>query len=344
MYGKQQYDYIGDSKVDIPIFKNARQSFLVNGSASLKNKVKSVSNNVIFLDSESQIFLESIKAIRIYQWVKNILLFIPLITSHLFFTTHLISQAVLGFFSFSFVASAGYLLNDLFDVNADRIHPRKKMRPFAAGSLSIIYGISLAISLLLLGGFIASLISFSFVLILLVYFVISFTYSLYFKKIILYDVFVLAILYTIRVFAGGIATEIPISFWLIAFSTFLFLSLAFVKRFAELMKSNEVLDLVDRGRAYFSGDLMLLQIMGIVSGFLSVIVFSLYIDSNEVKQLYTSPRILWGTSLLFLFWISRVWVETNRGKMTDDPIVYAIKDKTSYFIFIGIAIIMFIAK
>jgi 4-hydroxybenzoate polyprenyltransferase len=178
---------------------------------------------------------------------------------------------------------------------------------------------------------------------LLIYFIISFLYSAYFKKIVLHDVFILAMLYSTRVIAGGIVTNIPISFWLISFSTFMFLSLAFVKRYAELMKINDKPGLKDYGREYITADLTLLQIMGIASGFLSVVVFSLYIYSPEVSHLYSHPKILWGISLLFLFWISNIWVITNRGKMTDDPIVFAIKDITSYFIFLIIGLIIFLS-
>ena len=137
--------------------------------------------------------------------------------------------------------------------------------------------------------------------------------------------------------------NVSLSFWLIAFSTFIFLSLAFVKRYSELMKTTDETGLKERGREYVKGDLTLLQIMGIVSGFLSVIVFSLYIDSHEVSQLYSSPHFLWGISLLFLFWISRIWVITNRGEMTEDPIVFTIKDPSSYIIFLIIGVIIWIS-
>ena len=271
------------------------------------------------------------------------LIFVPLITSHSFNSINLILQAAAGFFAFSFAASAGYIINDLFDLNSDRSHPRKRFRPFASGKLSILSGNILALILLAGGLYLASQLNFPFLISLILYFVISFSYSLYFKKIVLYDVFILALLYSTRVIAGGLVTGVSISFWLIAFSTFIFLSLAFVKRYSELMKIKDETGLKDRGREYVAQDLSLLQIMGIATGFLSVIVFSLYIDSPDVSRLYSHPKILWGISLLFLFWISRIWVVTNRGEMTDDPIVFAIKDATSYFIFLGIALIIFLS-
>jgi 4-hydroxybenzoate polyprenyltransferase len=182
-----------------------------------------------------------------------------------------------------------------------------------------------------------------FSIVLLGYFIISFSYSLHLKKLVLYDIFILALLYSIRIIGGGMANNITISFWLITFSTFLFLSLAFVKRYSELLKVNDTNGLKLRGREYNNGDLQLLQIMGIVSGFLSVVVFSLYINSPEVLQLYSSPKILWSVSFLLLFWTSRVWLKANRGEMTDDPIIFALKDRSSYIIFLIIGLVMLIS-
>ena len=342
-FGESKFDYIGNSHSDLKIFASSRFSYLVNPSKSLERKTSEVSDLKYTWKTKKLHLRDYIKAIRVYQWIKNLLIFVPLITSHSFYSFNMIAQATWAFFAFSFAASSGYVINDLFDLNSDRSHPRKRFRPFASGKLSILSGIILAFILLAGGLFLASQLNFLFLIILLIYFIISFSYSLYFKKIVLYDVFILALLYSTRVIAGGVVTNVSISFWLIAFSTFIFLSLAFVKRYSELMKINDETSLKDRGREYATVDLNLLQIMGIASGFLSVVVFSLYIDSPEVSQLYSHPKILWGISLLFLFWISRIWVITNRGEMTDDPIVFAIKDVSSYFIFFAIGLIIFLS-
>jgi 4-hydroxybenzoate polyprenyltransferase/phosphoserine phosphatase len=342
-YGESKFDYIGNSHSDLKIIASSRYSYLVNPSKSLERKARKISDLKHVWKSQKLHLKYYIKAIRAYQWIKNVLIFVPLITSHSFYSVSMILQATGAFFAFSFAASAGYVINDLFDLNSDRLHPRKRFRPFASGKLSILSGGILACLLMAAGLFIASQLNLPFLIILTVYFVISFSYSLHFKKIVLYDVFILALLYSARVIAGGIVTDISISFWLIAFSTFIFLSLAFVKRYSELLKVKDETGLKERGREYGKEDLNLLQIMGIVSGFLSVVVFSLYIDSYEVAQLYSHPKILWSISLLFLFWISRIWIITNRGQMTDDPIVFAIKDATSYFIVLGIALIMFLS-
>lgn len=252
-------------------------------------------------------------------------------------------MTITGFFAFSFVASSGYIINDLLDLNSDRIHPRKKFRSLASGKLSILTGLTLVAILLSLAIIIATKLNFLFSITLLIYLITSLSYSFYFKKLVLYDVFILALLYSIRVIAGGLVIEVAISFWLIAFSTFLFLSLAFIKRYSELIKISDENGLIERGRQYEKVDLNLLQVMGIVSGFISVVVFSLYLDSAVVEQLYSKPKTLWLISFCLLFWISRIWIITNRGEMTDDPITYALKDKTSYLIFFLISIIFLIS-
>ncbi|MEO6837818.1 MAG: UbiA family prenyltransferase [Ginsengibacter sp.] len=340
-FGKSGFDYIGNSHSDLAIFSSSRFSYLVTPTKSLERKTRQISDLRGVWKSQKPHLRDYIKAIRAYQWIKNILIFVPLITSHRFYSFNLILDSIAAFFAFSFAASAGYIINDLLDLNADRSHPRKKKRPFASGKLSIPTGIILSVILLSGGLVIASQLNSHFLIILLGYFVISFLYSLYFKKIILFDVFILAFLYSTRIIAGGTATHISISFWLVSFSTFIFLSLAFVKRYSELMKITEESDLKYRGREYRKVDLNLLQIMGIASGFLSVVVFSLYINSPEVRQLYSRPKILWTISFALLFWISHLWLITNRGEMTDDPIVYAIKDKISYLIFLVIGLIIF---
>lgn len=342
-YGEFKFDYIGNSNSDIKIFAKSRYAYLVNPSNSLERKIRKISELKYSWKSKKIELKDYIKAIRVYQWVKNLLIFIPIITSHSFHSLSLIFETLYAFIAFSMIASSGYVLNDLLDLNSDRIHPRKRFRPFASGKLSIRSGLVLSLGLFSGGTLIASKLNISFTIILLIYFLTSFAYSLYFKKIALYDVFILASLYSIRLIAGGLVTGIPISFWLIAFSTFLFLSLAFLKRYSELMNIKTKTDLKDRGREYFISDLNLLQIMGIASGFMSVVVFALYIDSPVVNQLYTHPQFLWGISLLLLFWISRIWIITNRGEMTDDPIIYAVKDIRTNLIFVMIALMLLLA-
>ncbi|MGC4100554.1 UbiA family prenyltransferase [Ferruginibacter sp.] len=343
-YGARGFDYIGNSSADLVIFAQCRNAYLVNGSASVESKAKQNGNLKNVWAGKRTSVKDFIKAIRAYQWIKNLLLFVPLVTSHSLGSLNLVLLSFFGFCTFSLVASAGYLLNDLLDINGDRKHPRKKFRPVASGKISIPTAFIIAV-LFLAGGLIfAATLGLWFFCIVLFYFCTSFSYSLFLKKIVLYDVFILALLYSVRVFAGAIVIDVVLSFWLIAFSTFIFLSLAFVKRYSELMQVEDSGNLKNRGRGYIVQDLTVLLMMGVVSGFLAVVVFSLYINSPEVTELYSKPRILWAISFLFLFWISRMWLFTTRGKMTDDPIVFALKDVTSYFVFAITGVLIVLAS
>lgn len=342
-FGKGNFDYIGNSQADLIIFASSNAAYLVNPTGAVKRKAGAIGNLKNTWVSGKATIKDYIKAIRAYQWIKNLLVFVPLITSHTIRETNLLLLSVYAFGLMSITASAGYLLNDVLDVHADRKHPRKKFRAIASGKLSIITASILALVFLATGLIVAAKLNIYFFCILVAYFIISFSYSVFLKKIVLYDVFILALLYSVRVFAGAIIIDVPLSFWLIAFSTFIFLSLAFVKRCSELMQINDDGNLQNMRRGYLAADLQLLQVMGVVSGFLAVVVFSLYINSPEVTQLYTQPKILWAISFLFLFWISRIWLHTVRGKMTDDPIVYAIKDVTSYFVFLFTGILIWAA-
>jgi 4-hydroxybenzoate polyprenyltransferase/phosphoserine phosphatase len=342
-FGQGNFDYIGDSRADVNIFARCRYAYLVNPAMGVEREVKKMPGFKNILSNTKATVKDYIKAIRAYQWIKNLLIFVPLVTSHSLHLFNLVTLSFFAFIAFNLTASAGYLLNDILDINADRKHPRKQFRPLASGKIPVINALLLAIVFLAGGIIIAARLNLIFLTILLLYFGLSFSYSLFFKKAVLYDVFILALLYSIRVFAGGAVIDIILSFWLIAFSTFIFLSLAFVKRYSELMQIEGTPDLQSRGRGYVLQDLNLLQVMGIVSGFLSAVVFSLYINSPEVTELYSKPKILWAISFLFLFWISRIWLFTTRGKMTDDPIIFAIKDVTSYVVFFLTGILIMIA-
>lgn len=331
-FGAGNYDYIGDSHADLQIFASANASFLVNPTNGLSERAKNI-KGLSILDANNKSKLRIyIKAIRTHQWVKNLLVFIPIITSHTYYSTNVIITTVIGFFAFSFVSSSGYIINDLFDLNSDRMHPEKKSRPFASGQISIVEGILLSGLLFLAGIYLTTFINSSFLLMLVFYFIITLSYSLFFKSKALFDVFILAILYSLRIVAGGLITSIPLSSWLILFSAFMFLSLAFVKRYSELIRVTDNAGLKSRGREYFKEDILLLQIMGVASGFISVVIFSLYIDSPEVMVLYRQPKVLWGISLLLLFWISRIWTITTRGQMNEDPIIFALKDRFSHWV------------
>lgn len=343
--GTEQFDYIGDSKADIPIFIEANTAIICNNSKRVINKLNTVQDKVIILpNTRTNLFSQWIKALRVYQWSKNMLLFLAILMSHRILEPNLFKQVLVAFFSFSLSASAVYILNDLFDLEADRKHPSKKNRPFASGRLPVVSGI-FAIPVLLILSFLlaVSLLPYIFTIILILYLITTTTYSLYLKEKIIIDVITLGALYTLRVLAGGLAVGIEVSSWLLGFSWFFFLSLAFMKRYADLLliKNNNQEEIF--GRGYSTTDLEIVQKSGITSGFISLLVLVLYINSEQVIELYKEPAIFWLTIPVLLYWLMRMWLVAHRGKMTDDPIIFAIKDKISYITFLIIIIILIVA-
>jgi 4-hydroxybenzoate polyprenyltransferase len=235
----------------------------------------------------------------------------------------------MAFISFGLLASAVYLLNDLVDLENDRSHEKKKLRPLAAGEISILSAL-FGLVILLCGAFILGLlVGTDFALVLLSYLILTSAYTLSLKKILVLDVVTLASLYMLRVIAGGVAVSIPVSFWLLAFSFFIFLSLSFLKRASELEGWVSGKLSVSPGRAYKEQDLPTINTLGIGSGLVSVLVFALYLDSDSLSGLYQNPMILWGAVPVLVFWISWVWIKSGRGEVDQDPIIFALKDKFS---------------
>ena len=284
------------------------------------------------LDTPSNRLRAFLKAIRIHQWVKNLLLFVPLVLAHHLSDRASLLKTAIGFLSFSLCASSVYILNDIVDLKVDRDHPTKRNRPFAAGQLEISHGLFL-VPLLLLPGFgIAAFLSLRFLAVLTLYYFLTLGYSLYLKRVALLDVSVLALLYTIRLFAGSALAEVVISQWLLAFSMFLFFSLAMVKRSSELYNATQRNLAQPAGRGYVVTDREQLATLGTASGYCAVLVFTLYINSSAVSSLYTHPTRLWLVCPLVFYWISRIWLLAHRGEVNEDPIVFAMKDKLSYVI------------
>lgn len=285
------------------------------------------------------------RALRTYQWAKNLLLFVPMLMAHRIFEAEIWLDAVLGVLAFSLCASFGYVANDLVDREADREHPTKRHRPFASGALSTAFGLGLAPVLLGVAFGIAWVfLPLSFVLVLTLYLATTLAYSFTLKRRPLVDVLVLAGLYTLRIFAGGAATGIAVSEWLLAFSMFFFLSLALLKRFAEFRKLELDPTASVLGRGYRGDDVPVLRTAGQTAGYLSVLVLVLHIQSPEVTMLYTHPSLLWGVGVLLLYWITRVWLLAGRGEMHDDPVLFAAKDRVSYAVAAITAAVLFIAS
>jgi 4-hydroxybenzoate polyprenyltransferase len=273
-----------------------------------------------------------IRELRPHQWVKNLIVFVPLLTAHQFTDKNVLLRAMLAFIAFCLCASGVYVLNDLLDLEADRQNALKKLRPFAAGQLSLAIGLLLVPLLLAASAGVAWWLSWHFAVVLALYFVLTTSYSWRIKQVAVLDVFFLAGLYTMRLIGGHAATGVKYSFWLLVFSMFIFLSLALVKRFTELKTLRQQNLQGSQGRGYIAGDLELVATLGIVSGFLAVLVLALYVNSPEVKVLYNYPIALLLLCPLLLYWISRVWLVAHRGQMHDDPIVFALKDSVSYVI------------
>ncbi|MEZ4723624.1 MAG: UbiA family prenyltransferase [Candidatus Kapaibacterium sp.] len=343
-FGKGNYVYAGDAKVDFNIWKDSAAAIVVSNKSSFIDDVRDKFNIEKEFYNKSNLFKSILKEIRVYQWVKNILLFLPIVLAHTVDNITDLTNVLIGFFSFSISASFVYVLNDLLDLDSDRNHPRKKNRPLASGDLPIQIGIALVPILFIIGVGLSLLLNFKFQLILLAYILITTAYSFSLKKIPILDIIILATLFTSRIVAGAFAANVYLSMWILAFSMFFFMNLAVLKRYTELlvMKKNKQIKAV--GRGYHIEDMGLLLSIGPAAGFLSVLVFVLYIDSSQATGLYSEPLVLWLIAPVFLYWISRIWHLSVRGNMTDDPIVFTGKDKVSYIVGLIIFIIAFLAS
>ena len=286
----------------------------------------------------------AIQELRPYQWVKNILLFVPLVLAQEFTDIGKIVSATLAFIAFSVCASSVYLLNDLLDIEADRRHPDKRYRPFAAGTLPLAAGPPMVLGLLVLGFSLSiAALPWDFVGALLLYLILTSAYTFWLKRKVIVDVLMLASFYTIRIISGGSAVDVPVSEWLMAFSVFLFTSLGFIKRYTELTRLAEEGNHTAERRGYFVTDFSLIENMGLTSGYLAILVLSLYFNSTDVKQLYTNVWPLWLVCLLILYWISRVWLLAKRRHLAEDPIVFAFKDHISLLVGFFVGILMIVA-
>ncbi len=324
-----QFDYIGNAPPDLPALAHSRLAYVANPTPALRLALKAKHIPVARqFDDHAPRLRTLLKAVRIHQWAKNVLLFLPLLLSHRFPLAQ-ITSAYLAFFCFSFIASANYLVNDLLDIQSDRQHLKKRLRPFAAGDLSVASGLTLALGLVGASWAILPFLPLEFGFWLLVYAVATSAYSFHLKRIPLIDVLVLSGLYTLRMIAGGSATETPISPWLSSFSVFLFLSLAMVKRFSELGNLRERGLASSVGRGYLVSDLEQIRSFGTASAYAAVVVFSLYISRPDVDALYRHSGRLWLVVPFMLYWLHRVWLLASRGELDEDPVIFALRDKIS---------------
>ena len=339
-FGRENFYYIGDAAADVPVWEVSAKAITVNASDSVRRKVEALGKPVEHLETTNRSWVSYIKALRPHQWLKNILIFVPMLAAHMLDLSSFLSSC-LAFVAFSLIASSVYVVNDLLDLNSDRIHPRKRSRPFASGAIPIVHGIQIAILCLLIGFAIAALLGSKFLIVIGAYYMTTLAYSLVFKRKVIIDICVLAGLYTMRIFAGGAASGIDLSIWLLAFSVFFFLSLAAVKRQAELVDLDKRKEIKIAGRSYETHDLPIVAMISVASGYISVLVMMLYINSPNVTILYQTPEILWGMCCILLYWLTRTIMLTHRGKMHDDPVIFAATDRISqicFFAMIGLMI------
>lgn len=339
------FDYMGNDEADYAVWCAARRGIAVDASAAVLRHAATLCPMETIATPRRPRLLLILKALRLHQWLKNLLVFVPLLAGQKLGEIGPALQAAVAFLAFGLCASSIYVLNDLLDLPADRRHPRKRRRPFAAGDLPLDLGLSLIPSLLL-ASVVLSVLTLPplFLAALATYAASSLFYNLFAKNRVIWDVMLLAGLYSLRVLGGATATAIVPSFWLLAFSMFLFLSLAMVKRYSE-MDSMLKLGLGSaEGRGYLTADMPVLQSIGVSAGFLSVLVMALYINSPEVGRVYGQPQALWIICPLLLFWIGRVWLQTHRGLMHDDPVVFAARDKWSLAIGLVCAAVLVLGR
>lgn len=336
------FTYVGDHGADLHIWTHASEIVAVNPSEPLRKKIEALNKPSLFIYDKKKSRLKLlIKQIRPHQWIKNVLVFLPMLAGHKLSSVTVL-QGFAAFAGFSLAASFVYVLNDLLDLKSDRNHHTKKNRPFASGDLPLKWGLLLLPALLLGSAVFALSLPTQYVGWILTYLILNLAYSLYLKQSVVVDIIILSFMYTLRIFAGSAATSVPVSEWLLSFSTLFFFSLACVKRYTEIIRSKNKITL--DGRGYRQMDYSMVQSLGVGSGLLSVLIVLLYLQSADVRALYSTPQNLWFTTPVLLFWISRIWILTNRDEVHDDPVVFAVKDKISWVCLAILAVIVGIAS
>ena len=340
--GGKSFSYAGNSQDDIVIWNEASQAVIVNSGIKALNYEKF--ENVLEFDPPEPALGQLVRSVRPHQWLKNLLVFIPLILSHQISDISLISVLFVTFISFSLCASSVYLMNDLFDLSHDRNHLTKLNRPFASGNLSIRTGLITGPCLFILGAIIAFFLPINFLMIFLTYGLINFSYSFYLKRIFMLDVVVLAFLYTLRIVAGAESIELQATYWLLGFSFSLFLGLAMVKRVAELFNVISAGKKGIEGRAYGKEHMSFLSTTGILSTAVAVGIFAFYITDPKTTELYASPFILWAIFPLLSYLLFRIWRTALKGEMSEDPVLFALTDHIGQVIVAGCGVILWLAS
>ena len=345
------FDYVGNSACDLPIWRKARQAYAIRAGGRVE---AALARSGVPAEVLGEVHAGAVrgrvrgrlrdwaKAIRMHQYAKNVLLFVPLLTAHVYAAEAVVS-ALLGFLAFCACASGVYLLNDLVDLSADRAHPRKRFRPFARGAIPISHAVVAIPMLLGVATACALAVSLPFAVVLAGYLVLTTAYSLTLKRKMMVDIVVLAMLYTLRLVAGAVAASLVPSEWLLAFAVFVFLSLALMKRYVELRLMLHTRRAAPSNRGYHVDDLSIVGALAAASAFNAVTIFALYIASPSVERLYTRPALLWLILPVLIYWMSRALMLAHRGVMHDDPLVFALRDRVSHLVGAALVIITLVA-
>jgi 4-hydroxybenzoate polyprenyltransferase len=328
--GDAPYTYAGNSRADLRVWRRSQAAILVGANRSCARELRTAGIAVqrVFASTGS-VWRARMRCLRAHQWSKNLLVFVPVVLSHQAGNPAALWQGLMAFMALSFAASALYIVNDLLDLQADRMHPNKRRRPLASGSVSVESGVIMAALLLTAAGGLSCVLTPAGRLLLGAYAAASLTYSLKLKRMLFLDVTSLSLLYALRVLYGGATTGIDISVWTLAFSLFLFTSLATTKRIAELRRVDPAVAGTQEYRGYAGVDVGQLSSLAAAAGFVSVLVLALYINSPEVRLLYRRPRGLWLLCPILIYWIGRLTLIANRGHLDDDPVTFALKDRAT---------------
>jgi 4-hydroxybenzoate polyprenyltransferase/phosphoserine phosphatase len=344
-FGTGQFIYVGNGRADLPVWAASGGAVIASSSSSLQRAAAGLCPIYGVVPDSSPMNPKSwLQAIRIHQWLKNFLIFVPLGAAHKIFDQEGLASSALAFAAFCLCSSAVYLINDLLDLPSDRLHARKRKRPFASGALPVAAGV-LAAPMLLLGAMLfGAFLPALFALVMASYFVLTILYSFWLKGQVIVDVMLLATLYTTRILAGAAATSIVPSFWLLAFSMFVFLCLAFIKRYSEIRALHLQQKQTIPGRGYAVADEPVILSLGSAAGYGAVLILSLYINSSDLDGLYPRRWLLWLIMPPVLYWISRVWLKAHRNELHDDPIVFAVKDRQSWAVVVLMVCILVAAS
>jgi 4-hydroxybenzoate polyprenyltransferase len=328
--GGGPFEYVGNERVDLPIWRESAAAVVVGGSPALRRRAALASPIVRHVDVPAATAADWLRAMRLHQWAKNLLVLMPAMPLVAEIDASAWIALLIAFLCFGLCASSVYLLNDLLDLEADRSHARKRFRPIPAGRLPV-FAVLAAVPALLAAAFVgaAALLPWGFVAVLGVYWLSTLAYSFELKRRVLSDIMTLAGLYTLRLIAGSAVLLVAPSFWILAFSIFLFLSLAAAKRYVELSETQRRDGAAVAGRGYHVTDIPFVLSLGVASGFIAVLVFALYVNDPSARAHLRQPVALWGVCPLLLYWIARVWLKATRGELHDDPVVFAVSDRIS---------------